>query len=257
MTAARRRRPARRPTMFLDADGKPLGMLRRRRLRHLGRRARRRRHAGAGAQGARQAAVARAVPAGDRQRRARASRCRRGWPAGCSACRRDDPDIRAVYFNADGSPKKQGERIANPALAETMRLIAEQGARAFYEGDIAARDGGAGAQACAAGHAVAGRSRQLQADQARAGVRSLSRLDRLRHAAAVVGRHRHPAGAGPARTVRAVARQARRPARAASHRRGEPARLRRPRPLRRRSGVRARCRWPACCRRPTSPSAAS
>ena len=49
----------------------------------------------------------------------------------------DDPDIRAVYFNADGSPKKQGERIANPALAETMRLIAEQGARAFYEGDIA------------------------------------------------------------------------------------------------------------------------
>ena len=49
----------------------------------------------------------------------------------------DDADIRAVYFNADGSPKKQGERIANPALAETMRLIAEQGARAFYEGDIA------------------------------------------------------------------------------------------------------------------------
>ena len=49
----------------------------------------------------------------------------------------DDPDIRAVYFNADGSTKKQGERIANPALAETMRLIAEQGARAFYEGDIA------------------------------------------------------------------------------------------------------------------------
>jgi gamma-glutamyltranspeptidase/glutathione hydrolase len=49
----------------------------------------------------------------------------------------DDPDIRAVYFNADGSTKKQGERIVNPALAETMRLIAEQGARAFYEGDIA------------------------------------------------------------------------------------------------------------------------
>jgi gamma-glutamyltranspeptidase/glutathione hydrolase len=48
-----------------------------------------------------------------------------------------DPDIRAVYFNADGSPKKQGERITNPALAETMRLIAEQGARALYEGDIA------------------------------------------------------------------------------------------------------------------------
>jgi len=49
----------------------------------------------------------------------------------------DDPDIRAVYFNADGSPRKQGEQITNSALAETMRLIAEQGGRAFYEGDIA------------------------------------------------------------------------------------------------------------------------
>lgn len=49
----------------------------------------------------------------------------------------DDPDIRAVYFNADGSPKKAGERITNPALAETLRLIAEQGPRALYEGDIA------------------------------------------------------------------------------------------------------------------------
>jgi gamma-glutamyltranspeptidase/glutathione hydrolase len=49
----------------------------------------------------------------------------------------DDPGIRAVYFNADGSPKKQGERISNPELAATMRLVAEQGPRAFYEGDIA------------------------------------------------------------------------------------------------------------------------
>lgn len=49
----------------------------------------------------------------------------------------DDPDIRAVYFNANGSPKKQGEWIANPALAETMQSIAGQGARALYEGDIA------------------------------------------------------------------------------------------------------------------------
>jgi gamma-glutamyltranspeptidase/glutathione hydrolase len=49
----------------------------------------------------------------------------------------DDPGIRAVYYNADGSPKKQGEPITNPVLAETMRLIAGQGARAFYEGDIA------------------------------------------------------------------------------------------------------------------------
>ena len=50
---------------------------------------------------------------------------------------RDDPDIRATYFNADGSPKKRGERVANPALAEAMHLIADQGVQAFYQGAIA------------------------------------------------------------------------------------------------------------------------
>lgn len=50
---------------------------------------------------------------------------------------REEPGIRAIYFNADGSAKKVGDRIANPALAETMRLIAGQGARAFYQGAIA------------------------------------------------------------------------------------------------------------------------
>jgi len=49
----------------------------------------------------------------------------------------DDPEIRATYYNADGSPKKSGEQLKNPALAETMRLIADQGTRVFYEGDIA------------------------------------------------------------------------------------------------------------------------
>jgi gamma-glutamyltranspeptidase / glutathione hydrolase len=50
---------------------------------------------------------------------------------------RDDPDIRAIYFNADGSPKKRGERVANPALAEAMQLIADQGVQVFYQGAIA------------------------------------------------------------------------------------------------------------------------
>jgi gamma-glutamyltranspeptidase/glutathione hydrolase len=50
---------------------------------------------------------------------------------------RDDPGMRAVYFNADGSPKRLGETVTNPALAETMRLLADQGPRALYEGDIA------------------------------------------------------------------------------------------------------------------------
>lgn len=50
----------------------------------------------------------------------------------------EDPGIRALYFNADGSPRKQGDRIANPGLAETMGLIAEQGAGVFYRGAMAA-----------------------------------------------------------------------------------------------------------------------
>jgi gamma-glutamyltranspeptidase/glutathione hydrolase len=51
---------------------------------------------------------------------------------------RNDPDIRTTYFNADSSPKKVGDRVSNPALAETMQLIANQGVQAFYRGAIAA-----------------------------------------------------------------------------------------------------------------------
>jgi gamma-glutamyltranspeptidase/glutathione hydrolase len=51
---------------------------------------------------------------------------------------REEQAIRETYFNADGSPRKLGERIANPALADTMGLIATQGARVMYEGPIAA-----------------------------------------------------------------------------------------------------------------------
>lgn len=51
---------------------------------------------------------------------------------------REEQAVRETYFNVDGTPRKQGERIANPALAETMDLIARQGARAMYEGPVAA-----------------------------------------------------------------------------------------------------------------------
>ena len=51
---------------------------------------------------------------------------------------RDELAIRETYFDADGAPRKLGERIANPALAETMDLIARQGARVMYEGPVAA-----------------------------------------------------------------------------------------------------------------------
>jgi gamma-glutamyltranspeptidase / glutathione hydrolase len=50
---------------------------------------------------------------------------------------RDEPAAKATYFNADGSPKKQGERVVNPALADTMQLVAEKGAAALLEGPVA------------------------------------------------------------------------------------------------------------------------
>ena len=50
---------------------------------------------------------------------------------------RDEPAIRATYFNADGSAKKIGDRAANPELAATMQAIAQQGIEAFYRGAIA------------------------------------------------------------------------------------------------------------------------
>ncbi len=51
---------------------------------------------------------------------------------------RNEPAIRSTYFNDDSSPKKVGDRVSNPALAETMQLIADRGVQAFYQGAIAA-----------------------------------------------------------------------------------------------------------------------
>lgn len=50
---------------------------------------------------------------------------------------RDEPAIAATYFNADGSPRKTGERMTNPALAETLQTIADHGVKAFYQGAMA------------------------------------------------------------------------------------------------------------------------
>jgi gamma-glutamyltranspeptidase/glutathione hydrolase len=51
---------------------------------------------------------------------------------------RDEPAMRAVYFDTDGSPRKAGDRVVNPALAGTLQAIADGGGRAFYEGPVAA-----------------------------------------------------------------------------------------------------------------------
>ena len=47
----------------------------------------------------------------------------------------DFPDARAIYWQ-DGRPKQVGEKVVNPALAETLRQIAAEGPTAFYKGDV-------------------------------------------------------------------------------------------------------------------------
>jgi gamma-glutamyltranspeptidase/glutathione hydrolase len=46
---------------------------------------------------------------------------------------------RQLYCRPDGSPKRLGERIRNPDMAETLRKIAHGGADVFYKGEIAER----------------------------------------------------------------------------------------------------------------------
>ena len=51
---------------------------------------------------------------------------------------RRDPQARALFFLPDGQPVPEGYRLRNPALAATLRAVAEQGADALHRGPIAA-----------------------------------------------------------------------------------------------------------------------
>ncbi len=44
---------------------------------------------------------------------------------------------RRYFFTDDGAPKPMGARLRNPALAKTLRRVADEGADAFYKGPIA------------------------------------------------------------------------------------------------------------------------
>jgi gamma-glutamyltranspeptidase/glutathione hydrolase len=48
-----------------------------------------------------------------------------------------DLAMRRMYYRDDDTPKPVGTLLKNPALAETLRAIAAQGANAFYTGEIA------------------------------------------------------------------------------------------------------------------------
>lgn len=50
---------------------------------------------------------------------------------------RDNPVARAYFYEADGTPKAVGSVLKNPALAKTLRRIADEGAEALYSGEIA------------------------------------------------------------------------------------------------------------------------
>ena len=47
------------------------------------------------------------------------------------------PEAAAYFYGADGAPRRVGEKLANPKLAEVLRRIASEGARAFYTGAVA------------------------------------------------------------------------------------------------------------------------
>ena len=47
---------------------------------------------------------------------------------------RDNPPAAAFYYQPDGTPWPVGHRLRNPALAELLQAIAEDGSSAFYEG---------------------------------------------------------------------------------------------------------------------------
>ena len=47
------------------------------------------------------------------------------------------PDAAAYFLDGDGTPKKVGTLLRNPAFADTLRRIADGGSDAFYRGDVA------------------------------------------------------------------------------------------------------------------------
>jgi gamma-glutamyltranspeptidase/glutathione hydrolase len=68
-----------------------------------------------------------------------------GFPVGPKLARtiarwpqmREMPDIRRTFYHPDGTPLKEGEILKEPALAASLRAIAQGGAKAFYSGKIA------------------------------------------------------------------------------------------------------------------------
>ena len=188
-TAARPRRRRRSP-IASSTRRQAAALPRRGGRRPVGRRAR---HGGTArdrASRARPAALGRPVRAGDRARGAGL----RGLAAAASAIaarkvRWRKPRPRSISSRDRQAAARRAIRCAIRRYARTLRALARQGADAFYRGEIA-RDIVETANGARARTRATSRSTISPAtgQGARAGVRTLSRLSRLRHAAAVVGR---------------------------------------------------------------------
>lgn len=62
--------------------------------------------------------------------------CHRYLSEGAASIYRSDPVARHALF-VDGEPRPLGSTVVFPGLADTLRRIGEDGARTFYEGDLA------------------------------------------------------------------------------------------------------------------------
>ena len=139
---------------------------------------------------------------------------------------------RSLFYQADGNPKPVGTLVKNPAFAAFLEHIAARGAeRAQHRRhgkplpDQSVADDGR-------------RYRLLQGRSARAGLRHLSRLPHLRDGPVLVGRHYGVRDAEAARAVQSYQTRPELAGRLAFDRRIDAARLRRPRAISRRSGLR-------------------
>ena len=130
---------------------------------------------------------------------------------------------RQYFARAGGGPLQAGDTLAQPGYARTLRTLATPGRRGVLPRRARAR--------CRCPRRTcrrerrrsdARRSRRLPREDAHAGVRTVSRLSRLRHAASVVGRTDGAADARDARALQPRRRWARRRsgARISSRRRG-------------------------------------
>ncbi len=126
-----------------------------------------------------------------------------------------DPEATAYFFNADGSPKTVGTLLTNPAYAQSLQLLAANGADAIMTGqiatDIIAKINVTKAVDGTHDHARqddARRPRRVPGEGARPGLHDVSRVHGLRHGAADVGRHHRRVGARHPRELQPRAEQA-------------------------------------------------